>query len=469
MYMNQMTEQEQDREDYRRPIVDRHYTDSLQMFDAITHEKGAAVLDMLRYLLDGAEAQTHEASQQEPFFRAVRHYLNAHRARTTVTADLMDAIRATTGQEMGWFFHEWVFMAGHPDYDVQAAYDPAKKMEKLIVRQTQAPDSLTPIFDMPILVAFHGANGEYKQVQVRDHLVSQEFDIPLAFPPHWVAFDPDDFIDKTVHFPESEDALIAQAKKDTSMMSRLWAVQQLGAKQPDGEKDVAALAWVLNHDGFYGVRVAAAESLGAVATNTAQSALLSALRQPDGRVRATAVKALSRFSRDPAAYAALVTTLHGDTSYAAQAAAAKALGKSGAAQAFHELLGVVATKPEVHVMQAALDGLAATHDSRAAGILLAKAQPGVPERVRLTALADLADFLPALQSDHPSQLAGVVEAALQDQFAPVRQAGAGLSGQLKLTQLCPEVQAAARNAPLVPYRDAAEQVLQQLHCPAAGN
>ncbi len=469
MYMNQMTEQEQDREDYRRPIVDRHYTDSLQMFDAITHEKGAAVLDMLRYLLDGAEAQTHEASQQEPFFRAVRHYLDAHRARTTVTADLMDAIRATTGQEMGWFFREWVFMAGHPDYDVQAAYDPAKKIEKLTVRQTQPPDSLTPIFDMPILIAFHGANGEYKQVQVRDRLASQEFDIPLAFPPQWVAFDPDDFIDKTLHFPESEDALIAQAKKDTTMMSRLWAVQQLGAKQPEGEKDVAALAWVLNHDGFYGVRATAAESLGAVGTKTAQSALLSALQQPDGRVRAASAKALGRFAKDPAVYAALVNTLHGDTSYAAQAEAAQALGKSGAAQAFDELRGVVAAGSEVHVMQAALDGLASTHDSRAAAILLDKAQAGVPERVRLTALADLADFLPELQRERGSRLAGVVGAALQDQFAPVRQAGAGLAGQLKLTQFCPQVQSAARNAPLVPYRDAAEQVLQQLHCPAAGN
>ena len=54
IYNDQLAEQTQDRDDYRRPIVDRHYADPMDMFDAITHEKGAAVLDMLRYVIDGA-------------------------------------------------------------------------------------------------------------------------------------------------------------------------------------------------------------------------------------------------------------------------------------------------------------------------------------------------------------------------------------------------------------------------------
>ena len=469
MYMDQMTEQAQDREDYRRPIVDRHYTDAMQMFDAITHEKGAAVLDMLRYLLDGAQGESHPASQDEPFLRALHYYLTAHREQAVDTSALADAIRTTTGHELGWFFREWVFMAGHPDYDVRAAYDPAKKIEKLTVRQTQPPDSVTPIFDMPIALAFHGANGERKQVQVRDYLVLQEFDIPLGFPPQWVAFDPDDFIDKTLHFPEPEDALIAQAEKDPSMMSRLWAVQQLGAvAQSDVEKAVAGLAEVLQNDGFYGVRAAAAASLGAIGTEAAKSALLSALKQPDSRVRIAVVRALGRFSKDPVIYEALVNTLRNDASYAAQGEAAEALGKSGLPQAFDALQAEITADPEVHVMRAALGGLAATHDSRAIPILLAKAQSGQMERVRLTALAGLASFGPALEREHNQETASVVRAALDDQFAPVRQAGVGLAGELKLAQLCPDILNAARNAPLAEYRQTAEQVLRELQCHASG-
>jgi aminopeptidase N len=469
MYMDQMTEQAQDREDYRRPIVDRHYTDPMQMFDAITHEKGAAVLDMLRYLLDGSEGESHPASQDEPLFRAVRHYLTSHSTQTADTADLMDAVRTTTGHELGWFFREWVFMAGHPDYRVRAAYDPVKKIEKLTVRQTQQPDSITPIFDMPIVVAFHGANGEHKQVQVRDHQASQEFDLAVDFQPQWVAFDPDDFIDKTLDFPEPEDALMAQAKQDPAMMSRLWAVQQLGVvAQPNVQEGVAALASVLGNDSFYGVRAAAAKSLGAIGTEAAKSALLSAVKQTDSRVRAAAVEALGRFAKDPNVYGALVNTLHGDSSYAVQGAAAEALGSSGVPQAFDVLQALVASNPEVHLMRAALDGLAATNDPRAISILLAKAKPGQMERVRLTALSDLATFGPALDWEHEPEAASVIRAALEEQFAPVRQAGVGLAGELKLTQLCPDILAAARKAPIADYRQAAEQVLRQLQCPASG-
>jgi aminopeptidase N len=468
MYMDQMAEQAQDGEDYRRPIVDRHYTDPMQMFDAITHEKGAAVLDMLRYLLDGADSVSYPASQKEPFFRAVRRYLTSHSAQTADTADLMDAIRTTTGQELGWFFREWVFMAGHPDYHVQTEYDSAKKMERLTVRQTQPPDSVTPIFDMPIVVAFHGRNGERKQVQVRDHLASQQFDIPLDFQPQWVAFDPDDFIDKALHFPEPEDALIAQARKDPSMMSRLWAVQQLGAgPQQNVEKAVAALAGVLGNDAFYGVRAEAATSLGAIGTETAKPALLSALKQPDSRVRTAAVQALGRFAKDPAVYGALVSTIRNDNSYAAESAAVETLGKSGVPQAFDVLQTEVSATPEVHVMRAALAGLAATKDPRAIPILLAKAQPGQMERVRLTALAGLASFAQTAEQEHAQEMTSVVRAALEDPFAPLRQVAAGLAGQMHLTQLCPEIQAASNDAPIADYRQAAEKVLRELQCPAA--
>jgi hypothetical protein len=71
MYNDQLSEQEEDRDAYRRPIVDRHYNDPLDMFDATTHEKGAAMLDMLRYIVDGAEASSHPASQDERLSQAL--------------------------------------------------------------------------------------------------------------------------------------------------------------------------------------------------------------------------------------------------------------------------------------------------------------------------------------------------------------------------------------------------------------
>ncbi len=275
IYDDQMMEQAEGRENYTRAIVDRHYTDAMQMFDATTHEKGAAVLDMLRYIVDGPEEVAHPASQNEVLFRALHRYLVAHHAQTADTADVIAAIRETTGLELDWFFREWVYMAGHPDYRVEASYDAARKIERVSVAQTQHVDAMTPIFDMPIELAFYGAKGERKEIQVRDNQQKQEFDVPLDFSPRWVDFDPDDFIDKTVEFEKPVDALIAEAEKDPSMMSRLWAVQQLGGKKgADADASVAALAKVLGADGFYGVRAAAATSLGEMATEQAKAALL---------------------------------------------------------------------------------------------------------------------------------------------------------------------------------------------------
>ena len=174
-------------------------------------------------------------------------------------------------------------------------------------------------------------------------------------------FDPDDIIDKTVQFDKPVDALIAEAEKDPAMMSRLWAAQQLGTTTlPNVDARVDALTRVLNADGFYGVRAAAATSLGGIGTDKAKAALISALQQSNSQVRTAAVSGLGKFSKDLVVYAALVNTLHHDASYAAEAAAAGAIGRSGNAGAFDVLQAEAATKPEAHVMRATL-GLSLIH------------------------------------------------------------------------------------------------------------
>jgi aminopeptidase N len=463
IYNDQLTEQEEDHDRYRRPIVDRHYADPLDMIDATTHEKGAAVLEMLRYVVDGTESTSHPASQNEVLFRAFHHYLVAHHAQSADTPELIESIRTITGEELGWFFREWVYMAGHPDYRVEASYDAAKKIEAVTVAQTQQVDATTPVFDMPIELAFYDARGERKRIRVRDNLQQQEFEIPLDFEPQWVDFDPDDFIDKTVQFDKPVNVLIAEVEKDPSMMSRLWAAQQLGTTtlaNPDAR--VAALAEVLGNDGFYGVRAAAATSLGSIGTEKAKATLLSALQQPDSRVRTAVFGALGNFSKDQAVYSVLVNALHDDSSYAVEAAAATGLGKSGIAQAFDVLQAEVMANPELHVMQATLAGLAATKDPRAAAILLAQAQPGVPERIRLSALASLKSLKEAVTRNHMPELIEVVRAALHDPFYLTQRSGEELVGVFNLTQFEPDIQAEAQGAPMAMQRDPAKQVLKQL-------
>ncbi|HEV2419871.1 MAG TPA: M1 family metallopeptidase [Terriglobia bacterium] len=466
IYQDQLAEQEEERTS-PRPIVDRQYGDPLDMFDAITHEKGAVVLDMLRYVVDGDKAASQEASQKEVLFRALHHYLVANGERPADTAALIAAIREDTGLELNWFFHEWVHMVGLPDYRVETDYDAAKQIERVSVAQMQHVDAKTPIFDMPIELAFYGGNGERKIIQVRDNLQRQEFKVPLEFVPQWVDFDPDDFIDKDVAFEKPLEALIAEAEKDPSMMSRLWAVQQLGkVAQTKTGVDARAeeLKRVLNGNDFYGVRAAAATGLGELGTTGALAVLFSALTQADSRVRIAVVDALSDFATKPPVYQALVHMLNSDSSYAVEAAAARAIGKSHAPGSFEMLRAKVAAKPEVHVMEGALAGLAQTKDPRAAGILLAQAQPGVSELVRLSALAGLAEFKDLLERNHAQQLAAMVRAALDDPFLLVRMKGEQLAGEFALTQFESDVEKDL-GAPLVMQRELAEKVIKRMDHP----
>jgi aminopeptidase N len=463
MYNDQLTSQAEDRDGRIRPIVYRHYTDPMDMFDAITHEKGACALDMLRYVIDGPEEASRPASQSEPLFQALHHYLVTRHAQTADTSDLVRSIRETTGRELNWFFREWVYMAGTPEYHVEASYDAKEKVERVSVAQKQQGDGVPSFFQMPIELAFNGPNGERKETRVFNNSREQEFDVPLDFDPQWVDFDPDDFVDKSLSFEQPVHSLVAEAEKDPAMMSRLTAVRQLGAIQKADEGlRVVALAHVLDRDKFYAVRAAAAAGLGNTATDQAKTALLAALQQPDSRVRAAAVESLGHFASDTAVYNALVKSLHTDASYAVEAAAAQALGNSGAPRASEVLGAEASSQPEVHVMIGTLDGLASVGDARAAAILVAQAQLGVPERVRLSALRDIAKLKKQVVEEQHKQLVDAVGAALVDPFYPVQSAGGALVGAFGLTQFEGEIANEARDAPMMLQREAAKKVLAEL-------
>ncbi|MGH9543320.1 MAG: M1 family aminopeptidase [Terriglobales bacterium] len=442
VWQDQRQARAEDDHDYSRPIVDRHFTFPEQMFDATTYSKGGAVLDMLRYVLDGA-AVSHPATPSEPLFRALHAYLLAHRAGNVDTHDLMEALRQTTGRNLDWFFHEWAFRPGYPRYQVAARYEPARRIEAVTIRQTQAADDLTPIFDMPIELAFHGANGETQAVTIRDQQREQEFDLSLPFAPAWMAFDPNGHIYKALDYQPPTPELAAQAEDDPAMMSRLWATRQLARRGAAAEP---ALAAVLAHDAFYGVRVAAAAGLGEVGGEAAPGALLAALGQPDSRVRAAAVRALARQAGQAEVYAALLRVLKSDPSYAAEAAAAAALGASGNPAALDVLRAEIAARPELHVWAGVVRGLAASKDPRAAAVLMAQAEPGVPEPVRISALRALPAMKASWVGPLRAQLVVVIAAALADPFGDTRDAGEYAAAALRLARFRPYLETQAASA-----------------------
>jgi aminopeptidase N len=70
------------------------------LFDrpAITYNKGGAVVHQLR-----------EQVGNDAFWKAVNIYLNRHKDGSVETSDLQKAMEEVSGQQLGWFFEQWVY------------------------------------------------------------------------------------------------------------------------------------------------------------------------------------------------------------------------------------------------------------------------------------------------------------------------------------------------------------------------
>ncbi|MEI6244883.1 MAG: M1 family aminopeptidase, partial [Acidobacteriota bacterium] len=95
----------------------------------LVYQKGAWTLHMLRDLIG-----------TEPFWRGIRLYYQRHMNGTASTDDLRRAMEAVSGQDLSWFFRQWLTRSGSPSIDASWSYDAAAKKVRVIVRQTQSAE-----------------------------------------------------------------------------------------------------------------------------------------------------------------------------------------------------------------------------------------------------------------------------------------------------------------------------------------
>ncbi len=98
----------------------------------------------------------------ERFWASVHRYLTDHAFGNATTDDLRQAVLAATGEDLAWFWDEWMYQAGYPEFTVSAAYDSAAQVVHFAVKQTQTDSSkadstglrfTTPdVFRMPVTI-----------------------------------------------------------------------------------------------------------------------------------------------------------------------------------------------------------------------------------------------------------------------------------------------------------------------------
>jgi aminopeptidase N len=361
------------------PIVSRDFDDSTEYQDNI-YDKAGWVLRMLR-----------EKLGDEAFYGALRHYLEVHRGRNVVTADLQKAIEETTATNVDKFFEQWVYGAGAPKFDVSYSYDAEAKQTTLTVKQTQKVEGRVGVFDVPLDIEIATANGRATHT-VESNQASQTFTFAAESAPRMVVFDKEDKILKSVDFKKDAGLWAYQLKSGETTPDRADAAIALGGMRDD-PRSVSALGDAVQHDAFWGVRVEALLSLARIGGSEAEKQVLAGVNDPLPWVRDVAVLELGSFRDDISLSDKLTKIAARDPAYRVRAAALGAIARLQPPDAFEILAAAVkSNSPDDVIRKSALRALGALKDQRAVSILLDWSKPGKPIRSRQAAIGALAEL-----------------------------------------------------------------------------
>jgi len=366
----------EDAQHYRRSIVTNVYRNPMDIFDRHLYEKGGLVLHMLRGIL-----------QEDLFWKAIRHYTNERQDSNVITSDLQNAIEESTGKNLDWFFEQWVFKGGHPDFKVSYSWEESKGTAKITVKQTQEVDMLTSIYTMPVDISFLTSKGPLNfNVHLVDSHHTFHFDLPER--PKAVQFDPGYKVLKTIDFDRPFEMLQYQVEKDKDIIGRIEASKKLG--ELGTNKSIYILKNVILNDTFWGVQVEAAQALGTIKSHEAMLALIECVEVAEPKARRGVVRALGEFKNEDVADT-LIKVINNDESYYVCAVALSSLGKSRSVKAYDSLIKALERDSHGDVIRAmAFQGLADLKDPRALNVAKEWVKYGKPPRVREAATAVLA-------------------------------------------------------------------------------
>jgi len=141
---------------------------------ALTGSKGAAVLNMLRFVLGDAK-----------FFESIKEYVKNHAWKSVTTEDFRKAAESVSQQNLGYFFIEWIESSGAPEFKMDYTIFRTQKGFRVMGKVAQDLDT----FRMPVELKIETeGNPEEKRVEVVG--TSSEFSVDTFGKPKTVLIDP---------------------------------------------------------------------------------------------------------------------------------------------------------------------------------------------------------------------------------------------------------------------------------------
>ena len=152
---------------------------------AITYDKGACVLHMLRYTLGDTL-----------FFACIKNYATDttnFRLKGAVTDDFAASISQTAGQDLTWFVNEWVKQVDHPIYANIYQFTGSGSNWSVGFQAIQT-QSTTPFHQMPLVLKITFTSGPDSSIRVMNNANNQIWWWNFNRQPSSFTFDPNNDI-----------------------------------------------------------------------------------------------------------------------------------------------------------------------------------------------------------------------------------------------------------------------------------
>ena len=261
---------------WKRPTVHDNYYAPIDLFDGHIYAKGSLIINMMQdYLGDDA------------FWRSIRHYTKVNHHKNVETQDLKKAIEEVTGKNLDWFFKQWLYEPGFPEYEVKWSYNQRNRTVKLKVKQVQ-----DELFTMPISI---GIDEETHVIWMDEKEMTYE--LPVKMRPEMVIFNEGMRIPCKLSFNKPISEWIYQLEKAPHVLDRIEAINVLKTKK--GRRNVEkALLNALRDDPFWGVQKEAVNGLSNLKPKNYSEELMEISAGKDNRVRRAIWNSLKNYKNN---------------------------------------------------------------------------------------------------------------------------------------------------------------------------
>ncbi|HVN59308.1 MAG TPA: M1 family metallopeptidase [Bacteroidales bacterium] len=366
-----------------RDLVRFYYKNNDDMFDAVSYQKGACILYMLRNFVGDSA-----------FYKSLNLFLTKNKFRAVEAQELRLAFEEVTGRDLNWFFNQWYYGSGHPRLEISYDYDQASGTAKVYVKQNQKDK----VFRLPVAVDVY-QSGIKKRYNVWVEHQADTFTFNCSSKPELINFDGDNMLLAEIKDHKSLGEYIAQYREAGLYLDRRKAIEAITKDYSTDSKGMEFIKTALG-DKYFGLRLLTLQRLN-LKNDSLKEAFGKtindmAVKDPSSRVRAAAIEELGKTGQTH--YEELFKSALNDSSYTVAGSALNALAQIDSAAAFKKARELAGTRTRGRLSNSVNTLLFKYSDEKDADMLLSKFE-NAGTQGKFNLIMPLSSFLKKVKND----------------------------------------------------------------------